>query len=95
MSKKAAQAPEVGELHSLLTKVFKAVLNKYESQIEDSDPNPAMLSAVSKFLKDNEIMYDSSEINELSNQQRRINSLREARKGKIVSISDIPAVDNG
>ncbi len=95
MSKKAAQAPEVGELHSLLTKVFKAVLNKYESQIEDSDPNPAMLSAVSKFLKDNEIMYDSSEIEELSNQQRRINSLREARKGKIVSISDIPAVDNG
>ncbi len=95
MAKKAAHEQEVGELHSLLTKVFKAALNKYESQIEDSDPNPAMLSAVSKFLKDNDIMYDSSEIDELSNQQRRINALREARKGKLVSISDIPAVENG
>ena len=116
MSKKAANETDVGHLHSALTKVFTAVLKKYERQLEaidslpsgsdledgmiellleTADPNPAMLSAVSKFLKDNDIMYDSSEIDELSNQQRRINALREARKGKLVSISDIPAVDNG
>ncbi len=66
-----------------------------QALIETSEPSPAMLGAVSKFLKDNNIMYSTEEIEELSAQQRRLNNLKEARKGKVISLADIPLVDHG
>lgn len=57
------------------------------------EPNPAMLSAVSKFLKDNDIMYDTEEVNKLSAQERRLKEKRE-RRGNVVSFSDMPLVEN-
>lgn len=58
------------------------------------DPNPAMLSAISKFLKDNEIMYDSEEIGALSAQERRLADMRKQRKGKVVTLDGVPLVDS-
>lgn len=55
-----------------------------ESLIEQltliEEPNPAMLSAIAKFLKDNNIGMDSEEVEELNATQRRLAERREARK---------------
>ena len=61
---------------------------------EIQEPNPAMLSAVSKFLKDNDIMYDTEEIDKLNAQQRRLEELKKKR-GKVVNLNDIKKVDEG
>ncbi len=66
-----------------------------QALIETSEPSPAMLGAVAKFLKDNDIMYDRDEVEELSAHQRRLNALKEARRGKVVNMADIPLVDHG
>lgn len=47
---------------------------------EIAEPNPAMLSAIAKFLKDNDIGMDSEEVDELNATQRRLAERREARK---------------
>lgn len=47
---------------------------------EIGEPNPAMLSAIAKFLKDNDIGMDSEEVDELNATQRRLAERREARK---------------
>jgi len=47
---------------------------------EIGDPNPAMLSAIAKFLKDNDVGIDSEEVDELNATQRRLADRREARK---------------
>lgn len=57
------------------------------------EPNPAMLSAISKFLKDNEIMYDTEQLEELSSLERRLKDKREKR-GNVISL-DTLAVFNG
>lgn len=62
--------------------------------LELGEPNPAMLSAISKFLKDNEIMYDSEELDQLSATQRRLEEMRKKR-GNVVSLNNLPAVDAG
>ena len=51
-------------------------------------PNPAMLSAVTKFLKDNDIGFDTEKLADLSDQERRLKERRE-RRGNIVSLSDL------
>jgi hypothetical protein len=68
------------------------------SQIEDdvlrelladgAMPNPAMLSAITKFLKDNSISFDNEQITELSDQERRLAERREKR-GNIVDLSTL------
>jgi len=57
---------------------------------EIQEPNPAMLSAISKFLKDNDIGFDSEEIEELNSTARRLAERRKARAG--LSLTDIPHV---
>lgn len=57
-------------------------------------PNPAMLGAITKFLKDNEINFDSKEIEELSSQERRLADRRANRAG-IASLSTLSVVKNG
>lgn len=59
------------------------------------EPNPAMLSAISKFLKDNEIMYDTEELEQLSATERRLQELKKSRGGKVVSLDGLPIADNG
>lgn len=56
-----------------------------------SDPNPAMLSAISKFLKDNEIMYDSEELDALSSLERQLADKR-AKRDNVVSLKNLKAV---
>jgi acetylornithine/succinyldiaminopimelate/putrescine aminotransferase len=60
--------------------------------LELGDPNPAMLSAISKFLKDNEIMYDSEEIDQLSSTQRRLAEMKKKR-GNVVTLDNIPLAE--
>jgi hypothetical protein len=55
---------------------------------EGSMPNPAMLSAITKFLKDNDIGFDTEKLSELSDQERRLKERREKR-GNLVSLSDL------
>lgn len=48
---------------------------------ELGEPNPAMLAAITKFLKDNSIAFDSGEIADLSDQERRLEERRKKRVG--------------
>ena len=54
-------------------------------------PNPAMLSAITKFLKDNEISFETEKLDELSDVERRLAERREKR-GNITSLSTLRAV---
>lgn len=60
----------------------------------DTMPNPAMLSAISKFLKDNEIMYDTEEVQQLSDLERRLADKRKNRSN-IVTLTNLPRAENG
>ena len=57
-------------------------------------PNPAMLSAITKFLKDNDISFDTEQLEELSDQERR---LAERRKGRanLGNLTSLQLVGNG
>lgn len=61
---------------------------------EGAMPNPAMLGAISKFLKDNEISFDTEQVNELGSLERRLKEQREKR-GNVVSLSNLPRVAEG
>lgn len=54
-------------------------------------PNPAMLSAVSKFLKDNEIRFDDESVSKLTQLEESLASKRKAR-GNVVSLTTLKAV---
>lgn len=53
-------------------------------------PNPAMLSAITKFLKDNEINFDSQQIEELSSQERRL-AERSKNRPTLVDLTKLSA----
>lgn len=55
-------------------------------------PNPAMLSAITKFLKDNEISFDTEQITELSDQERRLAERREKRSN-LVNLTTLQVVN--
>lgn len=58
------------------------------------EPSPAMLSAISKFLKDNEVLLDSEEVDKLSSTQRRLAEKAKARKDAGVDLGSIPVVSH-
>lgn len=58
---------------------------------ENYEPNPAMLGAVAKFLKDNEVRFDTEELSKLSETERRLQERREQRKN-VVALRDVPRV---
>lgn len=64
-----------------------------EELIKNSEPSPAMLGAISKFLKDNEIGFDSEEIDKLSSTEKRLKDRRERRKQMGINLSVVPAVE--
>lgn len=54
------------------------------------EPSPAMLAAVAKFLKDNDIGFESDEIDELSATAQRLADKAEKRKrAGLMSLSDV------
>lgn len=67
--------------------------NEMVGEIED--PNPAMLSAIAKFLKDNEISMDSESVDELNSTSRRLKERREARAKAGMNLSVVPPVETG
>lgn len=58
---------------------------------QNVEPNPAMLAAVAKFLKDNEVRFDTEELNKLSDTERRLQERREKRQN-VVALRDVPRV---
>ena len=60
---------------------------------ELGEPNPAMLSAIAKFLKDNDIGMDSEAVEELNSTQRRLEERRAARKAAGLNLSVVPHVE--
>ena len=63
-----------------------------EELLKIGEPNPAMLSAISKFLKDNDIGMDSEAVEELNSTQRRLEDRRAARKAAGLNLSVVPHV---
>lgn len=59
---------------------------------ESNMPSPAMLSAITKFLKDNEISFDTKEIEHLSATQERLNA-RKAKRGSLQSLTTLALVE--
>lgn len=57
-------------------------------------PNPAMLSAITKFLKDNDIGFDTEKLAELSDQERRLSERRKNR-GNIISLTTLDIAADG
>lgn len=60
---------------------------------ENSMPSPAMLSAITKFLKDNDIGFDTQEIATLSATDERLRA-RKAKRSNLVKLSNLSLVAN-
>lgn len=76
------KSEQVAELE---TELLDAALLTFE-------PSPAMLSAVAKFLKDNDIGLDSEEIDKLSDTERR---LKDKARKRPVNLSVVPLAADG
>ena len=61
---------------------------------ENIMPNPAMMAAITKFLKDNEIAFDTEEIAKLSATEERLRA-RKDKRGKLASLTSLTLVSNG
>lgn len=61
---------------------------------EGAMPNPAMLSAISKFLKDNEITFDTEQVDQLSSLERRLSERRQNRQN-VVKLMTLDRVQDG
>ena len=59
----------------------------------DTMPSPAMLSAITKFLKDNEIAFDTGEIEALSATEERLTARRAKRQG-ITRLTNLALVED-
>lgn len=97
MAKGSAKEDALGALHAQLAVTFTRILEEYAERMEDVDfvePSPAMMGAISKFLKDNSISFDTEEINQLSDTEQRLIARRNAREG-LVNLTNLKLVDNG
>ena len=108
MAKGAATEKALGAVHAQLAKVFTKVLTRYEQKLDELtedklaeemldefEPSPAMLSAIAKFLKDNEIGLDSEEVETLNATERRLKEQREKRKRAGITLNVVPLVAEG
>jgi hypothetical protein len=101
MTKRAASEDALGELHNKVTQVMKRALEIAEERMEPkevsdedeiilpADINPALLGAVTNFLKQNSITADTGAIQELSATERRLKEKAE-RRGNVVSLQNLP-----
>lgn len=83
-------------------KIYEIMDNIPEGALEEEmltmiadmqEPNPAMLSAIAKFLKDNDIGMSIAEAEQLSATQVNLANAREARRRAGVNLSLVPPVD--
>ena len=109
MAKGASTEARMGTLHNKITELFIKVLSKYEdnlSAINNAEdeimdglmadgmmPNPAMLGAITKFLKDNSIMLESEALDELSEMEERLASKKRNRPN-LKSVTTLPLIAN-
>lgn len=112
MAKGAAKETKLGKLHDRLADVFIRVLERYETRMKapsqedleadmldeilEFEPSPAMLSAIAKFLKDNEIGIDVDQQDKLSATQMRLDDLKNRRAGRadVTSLTSLSPVGN-
>lgn len=105
MAKGAANEQVMGDLHQKVAQVFIRILDEYEKAAAipfdadaetaeplGSEPNSAMLGAITKFLKDNSIAFDTEEIQQLTDTQQRLNA-RRARRGNLVGLGNLALVE--
>lgn len=59
-----------------------------------SEPSPAMLSSIARFLKDNSISFDTEEIEELSALEQRLKD-NAGKRPDLVSLTTLRVVENG
>jgi hypothetical protein len=109
MAKGASTEVQMGKLHLKLTELFLNILNKYENDLsamanvgeelldelmaEGNMPNPAMLGAIAKFLKDNSISLESETLDELSEMEERLAAKKRARPN-MASVTALPLISN-
>lgn len=57
-------------------------------------PSPSMMAAITKFLKDNEVLFEKDKIDQISDQQR---ALAEKRKNRpnLATLTVVPMVSAG
>lgn len=72
---------------------------EYEAELEEAirpfEVNPAMMGAITKFLKDNNVTFDDEAINNLSGLQQSLDA-RKNRRSNVVSLTQLKAVgDDG
>lgn len=58
----------------------------------DMDPNPAMMGAITRFLKDNEIAFDTEELEKLSDTEQRLRARKEKR-GQLINLGQLALVE--
>ena len=105
MTKNAASEDKLGSLHDKVADIFLKILKRYDEDmevdmetIEDkalaealSQPNPAMLSAMTKFLKDNDIRFESEKLDSIRDLREKLQNNKKNR-GNIVQLNDLDAV---
>ena len=106
MAKGASTEVQMGNLHSKLTNIFIKILTKYDNDLGEIDieeemadalinePNPAMLGAITKFLKDNSITIESQELDELSAMEQRLAD-KKAKRPNLASVTNLPLQNGG
>lgn len=55
-------------------------------------PNPAMMAAITKFLKDNDISFETAQIEELSDTKRRLLE-RSKNRPSLATLTLVPTLD--
>jgi hypothetical protein len=109
MAKGASTEARMGTLHNKITELFLKILSKYDDDLAAMDnaedelidglmaegmmPNPAMLGAITKFLKDNSITLESEALDELSEMEERLASKKRNRPN-LKAVTTLPLIVN-
>jgi len=91
MAKGASTEQSLGNLHNKVTELFVKVLDEYESTPELA--NPAMLGAITKFLKDNSISLESETLDELSEMEERL-AAKKRNRPNLKAVTTLPLIVN-
>ncbi len=91
MAKGASTEQSLGNLHNKVTELFVKVLDEYESTPELA--NPAMLGAITKFLKDNSISLESEALDELSEMEERL-AAKKRNRPNLKAVTTLPLIAN-
>ncbi len=106
MAKNSANEATLGNLHAKVAGVFTKILDTYEQRIDNPpmdddgdpmpevEPNPAMMGAITKFLKDNSISFDTEEIAALSDTEQRLVQRRKQR-AKLIDLTTLKVTEHG